>query len=225
MNGGGEGMKTLSYAEAREFYDRMGAKQDTQGFYEDKATEDLVAHASFEKARSVVEFGCGTGRFAKGLLEQHTPPAATYLGVDVSPRMVELARERLVCFGKRASVRLTGGEPHIDTPDGTCDRFVSNYVLDLLSDEDCARVIHEASRILAVGGLACLVSLTFGFSRISRLIERTWRKLHAYRPSLVGGCRPIELRSLFPEAGWEIRHHQHLAPFGVPSEVVVAERR
>ena len=218
-------MRTLSHAEAREFYDRMGAKQDTQGFYEDRATEDLVAHASFEKVRSVVEFGCGTGRFAKGLLEQYLPPTATYLGADISPEMVELARERLECFGERASVRLSDGEPRIDAPDGSCDRFVSNYVLDLLSDEDCAAVVHEASRILPVGGLACLVSLTFGFTRISRLVARTWSKLHAFRPSLVGGCRPIELRSLFPEAGWEIRHYRRLAPFGVPSEVVVAERR
>ena len=218
-------MRTLTHAEARAFYDRMGAKQDTQGFYEDAATRDLVAHASFEEARAVVEFGCGTGRFAKGLLEQHTPPTATYLGVDVSPRMVELARGRLERFGERVSVQLGDGEPRIDAPDGSCDRFVSNYVLDLLSDEDCAAVVSEASRILPTGGLLCLVSLTFGFTRISRIVERTWRKLHAYRPSLVGGCRPIELLRFIPETDWEVRHRRCLVPFGVPSEVVVAERR
>jgi ubiquinone/menaquinone biosynthesis C-methylase UbiE len=218
-------VRTLSHAEARTFYDRMGAKQDTQRFYEDAATGDLVAHGSFERARAVVEFGCGTGRFAKGLLEQHTPPTATYLGVDVSPRMVELARERLDRFGERASVRLSDGEPRIDAPDGSCDRFVSNYVLDLLSDADCAAVVREASRILPAGGLVCLVSLTFGFTRISRLVERTWSRLHAYRPALVGGCRPIELLRLLPEADWEVRHRHCLVPFGVPSEVVVAERR
>jgi ubiquinone/menaquinone biosynthesis C-methylase UbiE len=218
-------MRTLSHEEARKFYDRMGAKQDTQGFYEDAATGDLVAHGSFEEARAVVEFGCGTGRFAKSLLEQYTPPTATYLGVDVSPRMVEVARGRLEPFGERASVRLTDGDPRIDAPDGSCDRFVSNYVLDLLSDEDGTAVVREASRILQTGGLLCLVSLTFGFTRISRIVSRTWSRLHAYRPSLVGGCRPIELLDFLPEADWKIRHRRCLTPFGVPSEVVVAERR
>jgi SAM-dependent methyltransferase len=218
-------MRTLTHAEARAFYDRMGAKQDTQGFYEDAATGDLVAHGSFDEASAIVEFGCGTGRFAKGLLEQHTPPAATYLGVDVSPRMVELARGRLERFGNRASVQQSDGEPRIDAPDGSCDRFVSNYVLDLLSDEDCAAVVREAWRILPTGGLLCLVSLTFGFTRLSRIVECTWRKVHGYRPSLVGGCRPIELLRFIPETDWEVRHRRCLDPFGVPSEVVVAERR
>jgi ubiquinone/menaquinone biosynthesis C-methylase UbiE len=218
-------MGTLSHADARRFYDRMGAKQDTQAFYEDEATEDLVAHGSFGEACAVLEFGCGTGRFAKGLLEQHTPPTATYLGIDVSPRMVELARGRLERFGERARVTLSDGEPRVDAPDGSHDRFVSSYVLDLLSDEEGAAVVREARRILPAGGLVCLVSLSFGFTRISRLVERVWSRLHAFRPSLVGGCRPIELLRLLPEADWEIRHHRRVDPFGVPSEVVVARRR
>jgi SAM-dependent methyltransferase len=218
-------MRTLSHGEARAFYDRMGAKQDTQSFYEDEATRDLVAHGRFGESRAVVEFGCGTGRFAQGLLEQHTPATATYLGVDVSPRMVEIARGRLARFGARASVQLGDGEPHIDATDGSCDRFVSNYVLDLLSEEDAAAVVHEAARILPTGGLLCLVSLTFGFTRLSRFVERTWRGIHSFRPSLVGGCRPIELLRFIPEAHWEVRHRRCLASFGVPSEVVVAERR
>jgi len=160
--------KTLSHAEARAFYDRMGAKQDTQAFYEDAATRDLVAHGHFEEARAVVEFGCGTGRFAKGLLEQHTPPTATYLGVDVSPRMVEIARGRLERFGNRASVQLTDGKPRIDAPDGSCDRFVSNYVFDLLSEADIAAVVSEAHRMLRPGGLICLASLSPGRARRDR---------------------------------------------------------
>jgi ubiquinone/menaquinone biosynthesis C-methylase UbiE len=216
---------TLSYAEAREFYDWMGAGQDSQAFYEDVATEDLVAHARFEEAESVLEFGCGTGRFAKGMLEQHLPPTAHYLGLDLSPEMVDLARERLEPFGDRASVRLTDGEPRIDLPDASRDRFVSNYVFDLLSEADCAAVVAEAARILTPGGLLCLVSLTAGHTRVSRVVERVWCALHARRPALVGGCRPIELLQFLPESDWGIRYRRQLAPFGVPSEVVVAAPR
>ena len=58
--------------DARRYYDRFGWRQDTQGFYENPAIDDLVKHADFEHARSVLEFGCGTGSFARRLLRLYT---------------------------------------------------------------------------------------------------------------------------------------------------------
>src|SRR5271157_5204312 len=66
--------------DARRFYDRFGSRQDTQGFYENPAFDDLVKHADFEHARSVLEFGCGTGSFARRLLETVVPADARYIG-------------------------------------------------------------------------------------------------------------------------------------------------
>ena len=45
-------------------YDRIGRSQDTQRFYEDPPTDHLWEFTDFETAASVVELGCGTGRFA-----------------------------------------------------------------------------------------------------------------------------------------------------------------
>lgn len=64
-------MRTLSYSEARRAYDRIGTLQDTQAFYEDETTAELLRHGAFAEARAVFEFGCGTGRFAETLLEEH----------------------------------------------------------------------------------------------------------------------------------------------------------
>ena len=63
-------------ADARRFYDRFGSRQDTQGFYENPALDDLVKHANFERALSVLEFGCGTGSFARRLFEAVLPADA-----------------------------------------------------------------------------------------------------------------------------------------------------
>ena len=63
----------LTHDEARRVYDRIGAGQDSQAFYEDRATRLLIRHGAFERARSVLEFGCGTGRFAARLLARHLP--------------------------------------------------------------------------------------------------------------------------------------------------------
>jgi hypothetical protein len=54
----------LSPDEARKVYDRIGRAQDTQAFYEDRATAELIPHLELADAQSVFEFGCGTGRFA-----------------------------------------------------------------------------------------------------------------------------------------------------------------
>ena len=56
----------LSPAQARAVYDRVGASQDRQGWYEKAAVDEAVAHGAFETARSVVEVGCGTGRQTPG---------------------------------------------------------------------------------------------------------------------------------------------------------------
>ena len=80
--------RVLTHEQARAFYDWMGSKQDWQAFYEARATQDLIAHASFETAQAVFEFGCGTGAFAERLLASHLTPEASYVAVDSSTTMI-----------------------------------------------------------------------------------------------------------------------------------------
>ena len=213
---------TLTREQARAFYDRFGARQDGQHFYEDPATDELIAHARFPEAQSVVEFGCGTGRFAQTLLAHHLPECATYLGVDQSATMVALSKSRLEPFGDRAKVLQTDGEPHIPIPSESCHRFVSNYVLDLLSEADIQALLKEAHRSLQPGGLLCLVGLTNGFSPGSKIVSRVWKIVHTCFPKRVGGCRPLELHTYLFKPQWRIEYACKIAPFGIPSEVVIA---
>jgi len=85
----------LSQDQVREFYDRFGSRQDAQGFYEDRATAMLIEHSDFALARSVFEFGTGTGRFAEKLLSGCLPSFCRYSGIDVSSTMVRLSNLRL----------------------------------------------------------------------------------------------------------------------------------
>jgi ubiquinone/menaquinone biosynthesis C-methylase UbiE len=216
--------RMLSHRQAKAFYDRFGKKQDWQGFYEDAATEALIRNGAFDRAGAVFEFGCGTGRFAERLLERHLPVDARYVGVDISETMVALAKGRLARFGSRAEVQLTDGSARLDFKKSSCDRFVSNYVLDLLTFEDIRTVLQEAWRVLSAGGLLGLVSLTHGFTPVSRVVEGLWMALYAIRPRLVGGCRPIALSELVAGPRWRIRYDDKFSNYGVPSEVLVAEK-
>lgn len=216
--------RTLSHQEARRVYDRIGTIQDSQAFYEDVATRELIRHAHFSSAQAVFEFGCGTGRFAHELLLNHLGAAAIYRAVDLSSTMVNLAKDRLTEFGSRVEVVLTDGEPRTSESDASFDRFVSNYVLDLLSDEDIGAVIAEAYRTLRPGGLLCLSSLSRGDATLSRAVARIWSVVHRIDPRIVGGCRPIDLLLFLDSGQWKICHHRAVAPYGIPSEAVIAER-
>jgi SAM-dependent methyltransferase len=216
--------RVLSHAEARRAYDRIGRLQDRQAFYEDAATNRLLQHGDFRSARSIFEFGCGTGRFAQRLLEAELPPGARYRGVDLSPRMIGLAQARLRPWASRAEVRLTGGGPPSDEPSAAFDRFVSNYVFDLLAIDAIEAVLREAHRMLEPGGLLCTTGLSTGTGPGSRAVARAWCWVQSRAPSLVGGCRPVDVRPLLPAGGWELRHHSKLVRFGLTSEVLVARR-
>lgn len=212
----------LSHSEARRFYDRLGARLDTQAFYEAAPLRDLAAHLDLPDCRSLAEFGCGTGRLAAELLETQLSPEATYLGLDVSAVMVSLAKARLRRFGARAEVRQTEGSLRIDAADRSFDRLVSTYVLDLLADADIAALLAEAHRVLAPDGLLGLVSLTNGPTPFSRLVAAAWCGLHRLSPRLVGGCRPIAVAAHLANADWRLLYRNVVVAFGIPSEIVVA---
>jgi len=213
----------LSHEDVRRVYDRIGVLQDTQAFYEDQAAELLLSHGDFSVAQAVFEFGCGTGRFARRALRHFLSPEATYRAVDLSPKMVRLAQKRLEPYRERASVRLSEGGPPDEEPSDFYDRFVSNYVFDLLSEDEIHAVLRSARRMLRPDGLLCLTVVSTGVGPVSRAVARAWTRIHVRRPALLGGCRPIDVLPVLPASDWEVRFHRKVVAFAITSEVVVAE--
>lgn len=219
------GRSRFGPAEARRFYDRFGARQDRQGFYEDAALDRLVAVSRMDAARDLLEIGCGTGRFAHRLLDEVLPSHCRYLGVDLSATMVELARARLAGWEDRAAVRLVeGGRTPLPVEPASVDRVVTTYVFDLLEADDLAWTLSECHRVLRPGGLLCHAGIAPGRGPLSRLVSGGWAALHRLRPGLVGGCRPFLLAEVLPAGRWSVEHQERLSRFGVTSEVVVARR-
>ena len=131
----------LSPEAARRFYDRMGTKQDSQGFYEDAALAAMIAAADLAAAQSVLEFGCGTGKLAETLLSGPLPGTARYAACDLSPVMVGLAERRLARFGPRVTVWQSGPEVDLSPGNPPFERIVSSYVLDLMPPEAIAATL------------------------------------------------------------------------------------
>lgn len=217
--------QVLSPSVAQTYYDRLGKKQDSQGFYENPAIDELIAHASFQDSRSVFEFGCGTGKFAARLLENHLSPSASYLGCDISPVMIGLSKHRIGSYVERAQVVLSDSLVQFPLPDHSVDHVISNYVLDLLLEADIRCFFVEAHRTLMPGGKVCLANLTRGVNILSRIISSLWMSLFRLNPAIVGGCRPIDLDSSVSFQEWRVVHKRVVTPFGLPSEVFILASR
>jgi ubiquinone/menaquinone biosynthesis C-methylase UbiE len=211
--------------QARRFYDRIGRAQDARPVSERRALDALAAQGDFGRARAVVEFGCGTGRFAARLLRERLPSDATYLGLDVSPRMIELARATLGSWPDRAQVLLTDGAVRLPVPEAAADRVVGTYVLDLLSPADGAAFIAEARRALRPGGALVLASLSPGQTAPARVVTRLWQIVWAVNPAVLGGCRPLFLGGLLDPGSWDIVAHFPVTDWFLSSDVLVARRR
>lgn len=215
--------RALTPAEARQVYDHIGHSQDTQAFYEDPAVRSLIANAHLHGVSCVLEVGCGTGRWAQRLLERHLPGDARYIGLDLSPVMLDLAHRRLAPFGDRAFVARSDITRGLPLADRSVDRVVVTYVADLLSWESIAALVDDVHRVLVPGGLLCNAGLTRGETPVSRIVTAVWSGLFRLSPRIVGGCRPIQLLPCLGGGRWHVLHHSVVTSWGVPSEVVVAE--
>ena len=213
----------LTPEQAAAVYDRVGRWQDTQRFYEHAAVDEMVAAARFDEASYVVEVGCGTGALAARLLGTHLPDTAHYVALDVSPKMVGLARQRLGGWSDRARVEQVDGHGSWPVPDSVADRVVATYVLDLLPPSAIEAFFAEARRVLRPGGLVATASLAAGTGPASRLVAGSWSRLWRVNPHLTAGCRPVDAAALLP-SGWRVTETRTLTSWAVPAAVLVAER-
>ena len=139
--------------------------------------------------------------------------------------MVQLARRRLRWFGGRAAVVQSDGSMRLAFDDGSFDRFVATYVLDLLSPHDARELLAEARRVLQPEGRLCVASLTHGRAGTGHLATEIWDWVAPRHPLLTGGCHPIELLELLPGSAWTIDYRRVITAHWVPSELLVARPR
>lgn len=132
--------------------------------YTDAGERAALDSVPEQRRGRVLDIGIGGGR-TTGLLAPH---ARSYVGVDVTPGMVELARSRF----PGEDLRL-GDACHLDLADRSCDLVVFSFNgLDALDHQRRARALAEMSRVLAPGGRVVFSSLNLAGPSFD---ERPWR--------------------------------------------------
>jgi len=105
----------------------------------------------------VLDYGCGPGNDVVGLAA-HTG-AREVIGIDVSPKALALARDRVALHGiEPGRVRLiqaTDGDPGIPLETGSVDYLQSMGVIHHTSEPET--ILAELHRVLRPGGRACVM--------------------------------------------------------------------
>jgi len=108
-----------------------------------------VALASLAKGETVLDLGSGAG-FDCFLAANKVGKEGRVIGVDMTPEMIEKARENAQ-KGKYQNVEFRLGEiENIPSADNSVDVVISNCVINLSPDK--SRVFQEAFRVLKLGG-------------------------------------------------------------------------
>jgi ubiquinone/menaquinone biosynthesis C-methylase UbiE len=102
-------------------------------------------------ARRVLDAGCGTGYLSRQLARR----GAHVIGVDVSRRMIEVARTRASAQRLSLQLRVDSCSTLASVDDASIDLVVANYVLMDLPSLDEA--MHAFRRVLVPGGAAVVV--------------------------------------------------------------------
>ena len=104
----------------------------------------------------VLDLACGTGDLAFAAAERAVK--GSVLGIDASPRMIELARERAHRQAPSGVVRFEVGDmAALDVPTASVDAVSAGYGLRNVPDYE--RAVREIARVLKPGGT--LVTLDF----------------------------------------------------------------
>lgn len=202
---------------AQRTYGRLSRFYDiTEGLPEMPAKNLALRLARAAPGETVLEIGPGTG-WALRRLSRSVGKDGLVCGVDISPGMLAVAREKLV---GRPAVLALGDAAALPISSERFDLVFMSFVLELIPTEEIPAVLAEVMRVLRPGGRFVDVSL----SRESpNLATRLYEWAHKRLPQLLD-CRPIYVRRSLESAGFEITKARRTAILGLPIELVVGRK-
>jgi ubiquinone/menaquinone biosynthesis C-methylase UbiE len=196
---------------SRAAFDRQARDYDTKpyGRHARRLHADVMAAVETFSFEDVLDVGCGTGATLAAIVAAH--PDVTAWGIDLSPVMVGIARERL---GDGADVQVADAE-HLPLPDGSVDLVTCVDSLHHYPDPGAA--LAEMHRITRPRG-----GLVLGEWRVAAPLRQLLNWLLPRMPE--GDVRvytAAELTRLAEAAGYRVDRCAHA---GVRGQLLVACR-
>lgn len=197
---------TTHFADQARFWDRMAHRYAKKPVPDVQVYEDKLhrTDALLEPHHRLLEVGCGTGTTAV----HHAPHVAHVRGVDLSPRMIEIARARADEAGLRNVDFQVGDVDRL--PSGPrYDLVLAHSLLHLVRDPRAALVaLHDALR--PGGYLVATVPCLGDYARWFRFVGPVGAALGLVPRVQV--FRQQDLMAWLPEARLQLHDHWEPAP-------------
>lgn len=186
----------------------LSAEQDRRHYFEEISRKRFgrrewhvpyVANFNGFRGKDVLEIGCGIAtdglEFAKG--------GARYVGVDLTPNAIEMARERFNLFGVRGRFELANAEAQLPFPDASFDHVYSFGVIHHSPSPE--RIVAEIYRVLRPGGTFTV--MLYNRSSINYYLEIMFLR-RVFRWSLLPKFMPALLAAITGFDRWKLEGHR-----------------
>lgn len=185
---------------------------------ESRARTRCLDLAAIRNGESVLEVAVGTGLAFEQILRLN--PDGRNEGIDLTEEMLERARSKARKTGAGNYNLAVGDAYQLNVADNRFDVLINNYMFDLLPESDFPTVLTEFNRVLRPGGRMVLANMAQGSGWSSRL----WTLAYRVKPSLVGGCRGVDLLPYVQAVRFRDIKRETLTQFTIPSEIVFATK-
>ena len=155
-----------------------------------------IALASLKEGETVLDLGSGAG-FDCFLAAHRVGEKGKVIGVDMTPEMIEKAREN-ARKGSYKNVEFRLGEiENLPVADNSVDVIISNCVINLSPDK--ARVFEEAFRIIKPGGRLMVSDMVL----LKELPDSVRNSIEAYIGCVSGATMKNDYIELIRNAGFQ----------------------
>ncbi len=204
--------------ETKAFYNKISHVYDLLAEH----SEGPIRRVGLEKlnvqpGEKVLEIGFGTGHCLVSLA-QSVGPTGKVFGLDLSDRMLEVARDNLRKAGLAERVELSCGDAaKLAFSSDSLDAVFMSFTLELFDTPEIPKVLDECKRVLRPGGRIMVVAVSKEGE--GGIIIDIYEWSHRHFPNLVD-CRPILVRRSMEAAGFRIESAEKKSMW-VPVEIVL----
>jgi ubiquinone/menaquinone biosynthesis C-methylase UbiE len=172
------------------------------------------------QGESILEIGFGTGRILAALA-QAVGPNGTVFGIDLSDRMLRLAKQNLADSGLLERARLRCGDAvQLPYSSESMDAVFMSFTLELFDTPEIPVVLNECRRVLRAGGRIVVVGMSKKGKREPLLGLYEWA--HKHLPNFID-CRPIYVQQSLESAGFKVPKSQ-VRHMWVPVEIILGTK-